>query len=499
MNKFFLISIFTLAGFLLQAQQLLIDKQPVVWLESANEIDSLHWSDWRLNGLEASWNNLTPLNITAINFQDAVFVDQNNGPLFIPYNPKKKGNLKMYVVYHIEDTIYENGIWTMKFDSTKRIGLTSQRILGAYKDIRYSQTTQPDLYINALTQSWKNEKPDTTISGIQIGGTDSLQFFGKIAEVMYFDTKPGARDNEKIHTYLAVKYGITLNRINYLSSQNEVVWNTKKEVAFTNDVAALGRDDLIMINQRQSAGQGGASELTMFLGSLEEKNANNPFTINDYNYIVWGHNGKPINEVEMDTGGQLPISNILNRKWKVKVTGAQFPFLPVNIKFNGNSFDSISPLELIISRNCEGPFEFDSTDIYLPDSVDNQRNFYFSNIVWDTDFSGADLFSFRIASPSVNRQNKALQTENILEETDKNLKFGVYPNPGDGLFTVTIEPAEEEDFILEITDVTGKIVSVEEIHTDVFYTLSKQLLTQGVYFFKLSTKTQTQTQRVVVK
>lgn len=385
-------------------------------------------------------------------------------------------------------------------DSNTRVGLTSHRLINTKKTIEYSGTTNPQPLINALSQSWRNEKIDTGLARLYIGGTDSLSFKGKLAEFLYFDKKPSKTDNEKIHTYLAIKYGITLDIINYITSSDTIIWSTRIEKKYNHDVAGIMRDDQLQLNQKQSSGKGGNSELIIHLGSLSEMNDSNQFNLPNNNYLIWGHNNEALNQIEIDTATQLPNNNLIERKWKINVKGNQIRTINTNLIVDGSKIDTTNTIELIICNNADTVFLFDSSSVYFPDSVDVQKRYYFNNIKWDQDYSGSDLFTFKIA-PSVQRTSRHNQDNKaLIEDTQKKpFNITIYPNPSTGLFIIEVEPGEYVHYRMEITDVNGRILEQEELTIEQLTKIDKTLKTTGVYFIKFSNKDESKTVKVIVQ
>jgi hypothetical protein len=479
------------------SQQLPLSTQPIIWLRADLGVEQNYWQNQIDTSQKIAWKNGTQPNNYWLNYNKTLKFDANTGPLELPYNPHKKGELKAYSVYQIWDSLHENGIWMLKIDSITRMGLSSWDMINTKKKINYAQTTSTEPYINSLSQSWRNQSVDTLTSKIIIAGTDSLKLHGQLGEFLYFDKKPNSNDNELIHTYLALKYGITLDRINYVSSTDDIIWNTKTNKKYNHEVAGIGRDNQLNIYQKQSTAQAEKKELTIYLGEVQIENEANMSQIPNMNYLIWGHNGKVLTDLEIDTNSGLPLSGLLDRKWRINSYGISMQNIGVNLKIEANKIDSLNNVELIICRNAADEFNIDSSEVYLPDSVDLNRNFYFKNIYFDIDHSGSDLFTFKI-SPSSSRKSRPENNQNTSESAITQFKVRVFPNPSHGQITLEIEPGEETVHQIEILDVNGKIIQKEEVILEIKTQFKKQIPVNGVYLINVSTKDETKTIKVVI-
>jgi len=106
-----------------------------------------------------------------------------------------------------------------------------------------------------------NHAPNTS-NNLQIGafGNGQNQFRGQIAEfIVYSQLLTTGADLQKIQSYLALKYGITLSGNNdgdgtsfevgegdYLLSNGTAMWDADEVAGFQNNVAGIARDDNVV-------------------------------------------------------------------------------------------------------------------------------------------------------------------------------------------------------------------------------------------------------------
>jgi len=182
-----------------------------------------------------------------------------------------------------------------------------------------------------------NSSLDTNIQGnnanFLIGTGANSYHNGEIAEIIVYTSIPTALEQQKIQSYLAMKYGITLDPTNnnativegdYIAADGVTKpWNYTANSTFHNDVAIIGRDNATgVLNQKQSKSINTDALITMGLGTIaadNASNANNFLATNDF--LAWGNNGTTALGTTTSTLLCSP-EKTLNRTWKIVETGA---------------------------------------------------------------------------------------------------------------------------------------------------------------------------------
>ncbi|NVK49762.1 MAG: hypothetical protein HWE09_08330, partial [Cyclobacteriaceae bacterium] len=194
-----------------------------------------------------------------------------------------------------------------------------------------------------------------------IGGTTNFYengwnpFAGQVTEIVLFDRSLTSEEKLKVESYLAVKYGITLDPsvTNYLSSTGAVLWNSP---TYWHDVFGLGKDDANGLNQTRSnsintgsgdgTGQSGKGNIVL----------SNASSLDNGDFILIGHDNAPLTEQITDLPNGLQKLR-LSREWKVKRTGDPGT---VSLAFNTLgltlSSSSLSQLILLIDEDGNGDF-----------------------------------------------------------------------------------------------------------------------------------------------
>lgn len=164
--------------------------------------------------------------------------------------------------------------------------------------------------------------------GKNLDGQGSLN--GRVAEIFTFASRVSDAGRQKIETYLAIKYGITLGdsnqaNKNYINSFDTTVWNVTTNAGYNYDVAGIGKDSISDLFQRQSKTINISNDVTIGLGALSTKNSLNTNTFTkDGDFLVWGNNNGPYtgastNLVTIATGITTSLTRI-DRKWKIVET-----------------------------------------------------------------------------------------------------------------------------------------------------------------------------------
>ncbi len=168
-----------------------------------------------------------------------------------------------------------------------------------------------------------NKANGTGTIGADVG--NGQLWSGQIGEIIAYESLLTALDQQKVNSYLAVKWGLTIDQTtpyNYLSANGTVIWNATTYAAYTNRITGIGRDDCSDLQQKQSKNQDAGSLVTISNGTtLAATNDANTSTYSaDNSWLLMGDNNKNLTW----TGSGVPINggNVrLNRVWRVKETG----------------------------------------------------------------------------------------------------------------------------------------------------------------------------------
>lgn len=168
-------------------------------------------------------------------------------------------------------------------------------------NIAATSNTLNNFYINnGIGQTYRAIALATSNTNPMIIGSSNYTtgnpFIGTISEIIVLSKPKGsglpqAVELNKINSYLAVKYGISLDKSSkYYNSNNIEIWEEDANSVYNNYVFGIGRDDNTGLYQKQSVNIDD-NTFTIYLGSLATTNKENTSIINsDKSYVIVGSN-----------------------------------------------------------------------------------------------------------------------------------------------------------------------------------------------------------------
>jgi hypothetical protein len=207
------------------------------------------------------------------------------------------------------------------------------------------------IYINGrLDATAGGDSDNITSPNIRIGrhATNSGGGLnGDFAEAIVYDANLTTGNRIRIESYLAIKYGITLdqtNPTNYFNSSGGIIYpSATSHDAYDYDIAGIGRDDGSALNQTGSQSQNAVSIVRIFNPSP---------ALDDGDFLVWGHNAPTIwNSAEVPS----PYINRLTRTWRVAETGETGTF-SVSFDLTGLGVDMSDPTRFAFLVDTDGNF-----------------------------------------------------------------------------------------------------------------------------------------------
>ncbi|HEX2630958.1 MAG TPA: hypothetical protein VHM26_18205, partial [Chitinophagaceae bacterium] len=293
------------------------------------------------------------------------------------------------------------------------------------------------------------ENKDATIQwGLSAGG-------GYIAEFILFERILNEEELAKTETYLALKYGIGLEK-NYLNSSGATVWNYKIDKYFSHHIAGIGRDDRTSLYQKQSTSSYQPGELVIGVNKIASSNKTNTGQLSNGDYLIWGDNDQPFTLQEtIKTGSDEML--LTGKKWMIRRSGNTDHNISTELAIDIKSLFSHYSKEnffLVIDKSGSGNFNTSDCIYVTPESISKEGIASFGNLQWDVDRSGKDVFAFGLKiNPNVSGpdKNKSIRS------------FRVYPNPlVDGRYKIEVVLEKPADVQIQFYDLHQQLLETKK-------------------------------------
>lgn len=199
---------------------------------------------------------------------------------------------------------------------------------------------------------------------------------GYFVEIVAYNTALGDQARQRVESYLALKYGITLDAsVDYLRSGGSDIYpSTGTHAGYVHDIAGIGRDDNSGLYQPTSRSQNVGNMITV----------SNPSNLQNNRFLVWGHNNGDLSEpTDADVGGNIELR--LSRVWRVSQTGSSLGTVSITVDMSWVSgSESADDLRLLVDTdgNFVNATEYavgsSSGDLYTFDNVSLNTGQYFT-------------------------------------------------------------------------------------------------------------------------
>jgi hypothetical protein len=472
------------------AQQSTVFMAPDIWLRADKFNKNLpYWGDVSGNKRNAIPDTgYVPAADSLINFNKAIFFDGVNDKFRIPFPVGKSPQITVATVYRPYNKAGEQGVWNVRINDDQDINMTDQRITGPQSIMRYAGEPVPFPVVSAVAQLWSSStasaSPSITLGKADIPSSAISPLRGVVAEYIVFKRILSGTEMQMLQSYLGIRYGATMQYMDYITSRGTVTWNYNANKEYSGSVAGIGRDDNFNLNQKQSAVTDGSDYLFIAAGKAAVTNDRNNYALKDGNFLVWGNNGKQLKpELQGDTATRFPLAA---RKWLMQATGSNAQAIPTEVVLNTRY--PVRPMKqcyLVIDRGAKGDFSSALTEYIAADSVAKGGEAYFRNVRWDTDRSGADLFTFSFGD--VVATTDAIATNRADDSRLPNISYNysLYPNPSKGDYTIKLTFNGQSDVSIKVLDRRGAIISEHNGKGSSEYSFNGHIQTPGLYVVEI--------------
>ncbi len=218
---------------------------------------------------------------------------------------------------------------------------------------RYDNTTGREVYTEG---SLSNSDTETNFNAnnifrVRIGSLEALHLDGQISELVFYKASAlSATDRQKVESYLALKYGITIDASssNYLNSDATSVYDLS---SYSNDVFGIARDNDSGLDQQISKSVNDGSILTISTDTNFTSSNGSHTSLNEGQFLVIGNDGgngaipATKNITDLDTS---VYGNRSAREWKSINTGSVGT---VQLQFDSYNNDWV-----LLTRTTDGNF-----------------------------------------------------------------------------------------------------------------------------------------------
>jgi hypothetical protein len=359
---------------------------------------------------------------------------------YIKYSKNKSHTLSLVHASKEDEMIWEN--------AERQISL-SNTVYNKGKDMK-EIGKKPSIFSFTRSADPKKEKTDS----LKIKFEDQ-----NLYEMIFFPRKAKSMDLNKIHSYLSIKYGISLEKGKYYASDGKVIWDPEKHKEYKYRPTGLGRDDGNELYQKQSSNQADQF-LAIGMNRIERTDVDNTSILDNNNFLIWSDDNKDLllkNDRNLD---------VLERNWEINFTGIKIPKTDYQVRIIK---EIVNPKSLPLSYWIL--LKKDNGEIKKIPGVENGNYVTFNKVDFLDAFDTGDNAHFTFAvSPFKDTKpengNQDPRSGNVYNEKDLSLdltKIALYPNPvkKDQNFTVTFPPME--NLIISIYDGGGRLVALDKM------------------------------------
>ena len=193
----------------------------------------------------------------------------------------------------------------------------------------------------------------TVSPDLKIYHDNNTYAYGSISEVIAYDRVLTQPERQRMESYLAVKYGITLTT-SYLSGGGLSIWDKTANATYHNNVFGIGRDDCQSLIQKQSTSN---TSSMMTLGIDNKIMATNVANTGDFNtnasFLIWGDNGIATGTTTSVTASPCnpeSIDKYTARIWKSVETGA-VESTKVSVDLSSYAFNANFPVFMQVASS----------------------------------------------------------------------------------------------------------------------------------------------------
>jgi hypothetical protein len=203
-------------------------------------------------------------------------------------------------------------------------------------------------------QKLTNAAVVTAFAGTNIGigrsnATNST--LANVGEVIIYPTEIIGANRNKVESYLAIKYGISLDQSiaqDYTLSNNAIAWNSASVGLYKNDIAGIARDDVSALSQAKSQSVNNTGDI--IVGSVSAIGTN-------YQSLLWANDGTATGSfvaTDAPTGYQR-----ITREWQFQEKNGNLGNVKIAYPATSLPSGAVSPIYMLV--DADGTFAAGAT------------------------------------------------------------------------------------------------------------------------------------------
>jgi hypothetical protein len=368
---------------------------PYFWLQSKNNKDTFFWESLTSNKTKKS--DLKQKG-TLFNFNPSILFDGSKDTLDLPLNTESTKKETFFIVYKVNDSIKEQFLWNLS-NSKKTIAVATNKRLADIKSYSYQSFKEKIKPQKANIHFYQHNKSDIIENDFSliIGSKPNAEnlppsvFKGKISEILLYDRVLSTPETQRISSYLAMKYGISLSQLdtkNYVNSKGEIIWDAEKHKGFDNGITAIGRDDASGLLQPKSSNMQEEGMLTMEIRTKSDQ-------IPDDYFTFWSDNGKNLTVKKQKEGEPMGVA----RQWQLDFTKNEN--IALDWSFDPQFIKTVLPEDtyywLRVDYSGKGTFEEGKSEYVRLEKTTSKEKMTLSDFDWDKQKSGKAIFTLQVA------------------------------------------------------------------------------------------------------
>lgn len=376
--------------------------EPYLWLKPKNTGDNYYWESL-INNKEAKIS-AKKHNGADFNYNPGIIFDTSQDSLIVPLGINSKRRQTFFMVYKVKDSLKEQFLWTIN-DPQKIISAATNKRLVDLKKYSYQSYQEKIKPHKANIHFFQQNVTDSIakLSSLTIGQKSKSEklppedFKGTISEILVYNRVLNGLEAQKVASYLAIKYGISISQFenkNYINSQGETIWDAEKHKGFTSSITAVGRDDASGLFQVKSNNMIDEGLLTIGLKSKSN-------TIPDNYFVFWSDNGKNLLVKKQEQGEPIGVS----REWQVDF--ANPADLSLDWSFNPSFIKGNLPKDtyywLLVDYSGKGTYDENDSEYIRLGSTSSKEKLVLNDFDWNKHKSGSTKFTLKVAPEMFSR------------------------------------------------------------------------------------------------